>query len=191
MPASPPQDSPVPGSPSLDPRPGGRPGPVVVGVTDRQPAVVLDTAADFAARLGAPLILVAADPTHLPADPRSAADPEAPVVALDPDEQDDDARPRLRTLLEARVAALRADRDLDPAIRLLPGDPAEVLTAVAAAVGAQLIVVGTADRSFRAGVREFFEGSVATHLAHRQTVPVLVVPSPGVTAAADRPRTRA
>lgn len=191
MPASPSQQSPVPGSPSPDPRSGGRPGPVVVGVTDHQPAVVLDTAADLAARLGAPLILVAADPTHLPADPREAADPEAPVVALDPDEQDDDARPRLWTLLEERVAALRADRDLDPAIRLLAGDPAEALTAVAAAVGAQLIVVGTADRSFRAGVREFVEGSVATHLAHRQAVPVLVVPSPGVTAAADRPRARA
>ncbi|OMH23961.1 hypothetical protein BKD30_10085 [Tersicoccus phoenicis] len=154
-----------------------RPRPVVVGVTERQAAVVLDAAADFAIRLGAPLILVAADPTHLPVDPRRAADPDAPVTALDPDEQDDDARPRLRRFLEQRVAALRAERDLDPAIRLLPGDPAAALTAVAAAVGAQVIVVGTADRSFRAGVREFFEGSVATHLAHRQPVPVLVVPT--------------
>ncbi|GGC99060.1 hypothetical protein GCM10011512_27470 [Tersicoccus solisilvae] len=154
-----------------------RRGPVVVGVTDRQPGLVLETAADFAVRLGAPLILVAADPTHLPVDPRSVADPDAPVVALDPDEQDDDARPRLRALLEARVAALRADRGLDPALRLLPGDPADALAAVASAVDAQLIVVGTADRSFRAGVREFVEGSVATHLAHRQSVPVLVVPT--------------
>ncbi|MEH0111427.1 universal stress protein [Tersicoccus sp. MR15.9] len=175
----------MPASPR-SPSPGDR--AVVVGVTDHQPAAVLDTAADFAVRLGGPLILVAADPTHLPADPRTAADPDAPVVALDPDEQDDDARPRLRAALEERVAALRADRDLDPSIRLLPGDPADALAAVAQAVGAQLIVVGTADRSFRAGVREFFEGSVATHLAHRQPVPVLVVPSPDVPTARTRGR---
>jgi nucleotide-binding universal stress UspA family protein len=39
-----------------------------------------------------------------------------------------------------------------------------------------LIVVGTRHPGVRAGAREFFGGSVAVHLAHRQHRPVLVIP---------------
>jgi nucleotide-binding universal stress UspA family protein len=42
--------------------------------------------------------------------------------------------------------------------------------------GAHTIVVGTRKPGVRAGIAEFFAGSVAAHLTHRQPRPVLVVP---------------
>ena len=41
---------------------------------------------------------------------------------------------------------------------------------------ARYIVVGTREAGLRGSVREFFNGSVAVHLAHRQHRPVIVVP---------------
>jgi len=43
-------------------------------------------------------------------------------------------------------------------------------------VDARLLVVGTRKRGFGESIREFFTGSVAARLAHRQTRPILVVP---------------
>ena len=41
---------------------------------------------------------------------------------------------------------------------------------------ARLIVVGTRKRGIGESIREFFTGSVAARLAHRQPRPILVVP---------------
>ena len=43
-------------------------------------------------------------------------------------------------------------------------------------IDARLIVVGTRKRGFGESIREFFTGSVAARLAHRQHRPILVVP---------------
>jgi nucleotide-binding universal stress UspA family protein len=61
--------------------------------------------------------------------------------------------------------------------RSLVGDPASALKALADEVDAAVIVVGTRRRGFGETVREFFTGSVAARLAHRQHRPVLVVPT--------------
>jgi nucleotide-binding universal stress UspA family protein len=58
----------------------------------------------------------------------------------------------------------------------LVGDPALAIKHLAEQAQARLIVVGTRRRGFGESVREFFTGSVAARLAHRQSRPILVVP---------------
>jgi nucleotide-binding universal stress UspA family protein len=60
--------------------------------------------------------------------------------------------------------------------RYLAGRPDRALTHLARVVDAALIVVGTRAHGGGARMREFFEGSVAVHLAHHQHRPVLTVP---------------
>ena len=60
--------------------------------------------------------------------------------------------------------------------RQLVGDPALAIKQLATKLDAQLIVVGTRKRGIGESIREFFTGSVAARLAHRQHRPVLVVP---------------
>jgi nucleotide-binding universal stress UspA family protein len=43
-------------------------------------------------------------------------------------------------------------------------------------VDARLLVVGTRKRGIGESIREFFTGSVAARLAHRQQRPILVIP---------------
>jgi nucleotide-binding universal stress UspA family protein len=61
-------------------------------------------------------------------------------------------------------------------VHQLVGDPAIAMKQFADRIGAKLIVVGTRRRGFGESIREFFTGSVAARLAHRQTRPILVVP---------------
>lgn len=56
------------------------------------------------------------------------------------------------------------------------GDAASEIQELAKALNATLIVLGTRKRGLGESLREFFSGSVAARLAHRQSVPVLVVP---------------
>jgi len=60
--------------------------------------------------------------------------------------------------------------------RQLVGDPALAIKHLAGEVDAQLIVVGTRSRGIGESIREFFTGSVAARLSHRQSRPILVVP---------------
>ena len=61
-------------------------------------------------------------------------------------------------------------------VRQLVGDPAIAIKHLAEDVDAKLLVVGTRKRGIGESIREFFTGSVAARLAHRQHRPVLVVP---------------
>jgi nucleotide-binding universal stress UspA family protein len=62
-------------------------------------------------------------------------------------------------------------------VELLFGDPATELGRLGERLDAVMIVVGTREAGVgRAALGEFFGGSVAVHLAHRQHRPVLVVP---------------
>ncbi|MFV0285321.1 MAG: universal stress protein, partial [Demequina sp.] len=60
--------------------------------------------------------------------------------------------------------------------RALAGLPSQQLADVADEVDAVLIVVGTREPGLRGTLHEFFSGSVAAQLSHRQHRPVLVVP---------------
>jgi nucleotide-binding universal stress UspA family protein len=83
--------------------------------------------------------------------------------------------------LAAHIDDVLTDTGVEWTGRELAGDPAHAMGRLAEIVHARMIVVGTRDATFRGGLREFFQGSVATHLAHRQHRPVLVVPLSPVT----------
>ncbi len=80
--------------------------------------------------------------------------------------------------MQATAEARFAGTDLSWEVTSLVGDPASALSGLADTLDAPLIVVGTRRRGLGESVREFFTGSVAARLTHRQQRPVLVVPAP-------------
>jgi nucleotide-binding universal stress UspA family protein len=80
------------------------------------------------------------------------------------------------TQITDETAAALEGCEVDWTLRQLVGDPALAIKQLAEQVNARLIVVGTRKRGLGESIREFFTGSVAVRLAHRQTRPVLVVP---------------
>ena len=154
---------------------------VIVGVMPGQPDIVVTQAALFASRFGAELICAFVDASHYvvsvgidgtimsqPIDPDS---PEFRDSVFDPE-------------LEDHLGVLLADAGIPWSTRLLAGEPGRALAALAGHMEALMIVVGTREATFRGGVREFFNGSVAVHLTHRQHRPVVVIPL-GPTESAD------
>lgn len=171
---------------------------LVVGVVRHQPDAVVREAARFAARLGADLVCASVDTgryivqehpdgtiTSAPVDPdlpelgEAVFDPEiearlrellgSPDDETEADDTDDDTT-------SAHSAAGRTTPHVSWSTRALAGDPAHALARLADALDADAIVVGTRDTGIRAGIQEFFSGSVAVHLAHRQHRPVIVIP---------------
>ncbi|KQV06160.1 universal stress protein [Leifsonia sp. Root112D2] len=162
---------------------------LVVGVVRHQPDAVVLEAARFAARLGADLVCASVDVgryivqehpdgtvTSAPVDPDL---PEFGEAVFDPEFE-----ARLRELLgrpaDDTGTADSTEDGTPPRVswstRALVGDPAHALGRLADALDAEAIVVGTRDTGIRAGIQEFFSGSVAVHLAHRQHRPVIVIP---------------
>lgn len=146
-------------------------GCVIVGVVPQQPARVVREAARYAGLLGAPLVVASVDVTRFV----TAEDPDgvlhtAPVdVAITSGDEDlADIEAAVRTALDG-VA-------VEWTLRQLVGDPAMAIKQLAERTNAKLIVIGTRRRGFGESVREFFTGSVAARLAHRQHRPILVVP---------------
>jgi nucleotide-binding universal stress UspA family protein len=78
--------------------------------------------------------------------------------------------------LESDIRATMNGRGVPYTLRQLAGDPAWALARLADEMDARYIVVGTREAGLRGSLREFFNGSVAVHLAHRQHRPVIVVP---------------
>lgn len=157
----------------------GHPAPViVVGVEPRLADAVLREAAHIAHDLGCELICAFVDPGAYPVERRP--DGSTRALPIDPDlpELDEDEFDREYA---ARVESTLAGRGVSWSLRALAGDPARALGKLADEVNARMIVVGTHEPGFRAGVREFFHTSVAVHLAHRQHRPVLVIPLAPVT----------
>lgn len=175
---------------------------LVVGVVRHQPDAVVREAARFAARLGADLVCATVDVgryivqehadgtvTSAPVDPdlpelgESVFDPEIEARLREllgsPDDrtEDDDTadNPADGTETAASTGDGTAAR-VSWSTRALAGDPARALGRLADALDAEAIVVGTRDTGIRAGIQEFFSGSVAVHLAHRQHRPVIVIP---------------
>jgi nucleotide-binding universal stress UspA family protein len=153
-------------------------GVILVGVQPGMPDAVLVEAARLARDLGADLVCAHVDlerytiGEHLDGSVVSRSiDPDLP----DEGEMDFDAD------LAARIDGLLAGSGVAWTGRALAGDPGHALGRLADAVDARYIVVGTRDATVRETLREFFQGSVASHLAHRQHRPVLVVPLHPVT----------
>lgn len=141
---------------------------VVVGVEVGQAPAILQQAAVFAARFDARLLCAYADRSAT----MMAASAYGPIFAVEPDPPAPVFPPELR---EQIAAILPADLDWDTA--LLDGPPADALASLADTHDAALIVVGTRQATMRGAVGEFFNGSVAVQLTHRQHRPVLVIPA--------------
>jgi nucleotide-binding universal stress UspA family protein len=146
---------------------------IVVGVSPGQPDSVVEQAAFFASHFGAELVCAYADTGRYTVEERPDGtvrsmpiDPDLPVPSESafPAELQD----RLSTILGTRGTAWST--------RVLAGDPANALGHLAETLDALMIVIGTRRASMRGSVQEFFNGSVAVHLAHRQHRPVVVIP---------------
>ena len=147
------------------------PGRILVGVNHGQSDVVLQQAVRFARALSAELICAHVDVGRYVVEER----PDGTVVSrpLDPDLpelSDSDFDPALAEHIRSVVG------DVAVTFRELAGDRAYALTRLADICGVEVIVVGSRRRGVRSGIKEFFGGSVAAQLAHRQHRPVVVVP---------------
>ena len=146
---------------------------VIVGVVPGQPDAVVSQAAMFANHFNAVLVCASVDARRYMVE--GQADGSVTSLPFDPDlpdlrEEDFDAdlRDHLGTILDARGVTWST--------RALAGDPARALGHLADTLGAVMIVVGTKEATVRGSIKEFFNGSVAVHLAHHQHRPVVVIP---------------
>ncbi len=156
-------------------------GPVILGATPDLPARVWEEAARYAALFGRPLVVASVDVTRFVtyADPDGVAH-SAPI--------DLNIATGERMLEDVRAAAeAHLPAGTDWIVESLVGDPAMAIKDLADQRDAVLLVVGTRRRGFGETLREFFTGSVAARLAHRQHRPVLVVPLEEPLADADDP----
>lgn len=147
-------------------------GAVIAGVVAGQPPRVVKEAARLASAFGVPLLLVNVDVTRFVAydDPDGAMSTAAIDLAAIGREEEVER-------ITAEVDAALDGCDVDRSLRWLVGDPALAMKKLADDVRARMIVVGTRKQGIGESIREFFTGSVAVRLAHRQSRPVLVVPT--------------
>jgi nucleotide-binding universal stress UspA family protein len=147
-------------------------GYVVVGVVPSTAERVVTTAVDLAARFGTGLACVSVEPDRM----AFAEGIDGTVLSYPLDPQSWAAELEFDPALEARLRPIAEARGVDLVATCLTGEPAHVLGALADRVDAPLVVVGSREAGLRGSVREFFAGSVALHLSHRQHRPVVVVP---------------
>ena len=146
-------------------------GAVIVGVVPGEPPRVAREAARYAKAFGAPLLVVTVDVTRFVA----YEDPDGFVQTASADLNAAGREHEVAQITDETTQALDGC-GVDWTLRQLVGDPALAIKKLADEVKARLIVVGTRKRGLGESIREFFTGSVAVRLAHRQTRPVLVVP---------------
>lgn len=144
---------------------------VVVGIADGQSDAVVLVAAEFAERFGADLVCAVVDEAHYTAVDRSG---RPVVIPIDPDAVDDIEVDRVR--IEGRLHDVLDHRPVGWSVRFMTGEPSAAIAVAASDVDALMIVIGTRRRTIARSLREFFAGSIAAHLAHRQARPIVVVP---------------
>ena len=144
---------------------------VIVGMQVDQDRHVIDEDVRYARLLSAPLVVAHVDVTRFV----TYEDPDGYVHSA-PIDINFDAGAAEFEAVEATAARLLAGTDITWTARQLVGDPALAIKQLANKLDAQLIVVGTRKRGIGESIREFFTGSVAARLAHRQHRSILVVP---------------
>lgn len=146
-------------------------GAVIIGLVPDSPARVMHEAALNARLRGVSVIVVHVDVTRFV----TFDDPDGYANSA-PADIDVAARARESEFVQGLAATQLQDAGVSWSFQQLVGDPALAIKELADTVDASLIVVGTRDRGIGESIREFFTGSVAARLAHRQCRPVLVVP---------------
>lgn len=146
---------------------------IVVGVVPNQSERVLTEAVRFAKRFGAELLVVNVDPARYPV----GVAPDGSIVsALATVDVSDYRTETFDEELRASVAQVLDPSGVPWSTFALVGDPVRAIAGVAKHREAELIIVGTRPPTVRAAIAEFFAGSVAAGLAHRQSCPIVVVP---------------
>ncbi|MBD2764432.1 universal stress protein [Kocuria sp. cx-455] len=157
---------------------------VVVGVAPRGLAGVLTTAAGFAEHFGAELVCVSVDASRYTV--RHEPDGRVVSMPIDSDLADEGVE-EFNPELRAAIARALDRQSVSWSVRALAGGPAQEIARLADELDAAMIVVGTRDPGIRGSLHEFFNGSVAVQLAHRQHRPVVVVPLHAVSAGGELP----
>jgi nucleotide-binding universal stress UspA family protein len=149
-------------------------GYVVLGVTAHQPLHVLRQATRFARHFDAALVCahVAIDYSVVIEHPDGSVESRP----IDPDGPDW-ATAVFDQHLADRIRAVAGEEQVQPEFRELAGEIGHALGRLAEVLNAEMIVVGSRRGGMRASVQEFFGGSVAVHLAHRQPRPLVVIPA--------------
>lgn len=144
---------------------------VIVAMQPDQAPHVLAEGMRYAQLLGVPIVVVHVDVTRFV----TYEDPDGYVHSAPIDLHLDAGVAEFEKVQAVATQTLR-DSKLTWTARQLVGDPAIAIKQLANKLDAQLIVVGTRKRGIGESIREFFTGSVAARLAHRQHRSVLVVP---------------
>ncbi|MFS0866127.1 universal stress protein [Microbacterium sp. 179-B 1A2 NHS] len=145
--------------------------PVIAGIVPGQSPRVLREAALYARLHRATLVVASVDITRFV----TYEDPDG-YVHTAPVNLDVVPSEALTAQLQDEAARALSGIDVPWTFEMLVGDPALALRDYADSTDARLIVVGTRKRGIGDSIREFFTGSVAARLAHRQHRPILVVP---------------
>lgn len=145
--------------------------PVLVGVTPDHLEHVLAEAGRLAAAFGTTLLVAHVDVTRFVKN----EDPDGYVPTF-PSEVDTTLSSKQLDAVKATAEQVLGSTGARWTVVQPFGDPATALSQVAEQTNARLIVVGTRKRGIGEGIREFFTGSVAARLTHRQSRPVVVVP---------------
>lgn len=157
---------------------------VVLGYVPGQRDTVLEQAAEFALRLNAELVCAVVDEGRYVVE--ELPDGTVRSMPIDPDSMNDD-QGELDGRVRDHIDQVLAGRGVRWRVLALAGEPAAALAHLADAVDAVMIVVGTRSLHARRSMRDFFGGSNAVRLAHRQHRPVLVIPLNPVAHDADLP----
>jgi nucleotide-binding universal stress UspA family protein len=138
-----------------------------------QPDRVVRAAARFARRFDARLVCAHVDPgAFVVAEHPNGSVESRPV---DPDAlawSDGVFDP----VLAERIASSVRVESVTAEFRELAGDIAHALGRLAEVLDAEMIVVGSRRGGIRSSIHEFFGGSIAVHLAHRQPRPLVIIP---------------
>ena len=144
---------------------------IVVGVHPTQPDLVIRHAAKLSKKIGARLLITCVDTGHMTMF--EGADGTLMSMPLDADVEEPTPFPEE---LQDHLTELTEPFGIDVEFRRPLGEPSIAIAELAESEHAYMIVVGTRRPGFKAGLAEFFGGSVAAHLTHRQPRPVIVIP---------------
>ena len=146
---------------------------IVVGVTPHQPVAVLREAVRLARQFKAVLVCANVEAgSYVVAEHPDGSVESRPI---DPDQPDWNTAV-FNGGLAHRIREVADKEGVRVEFRELAGDVAHALGRLAEVLDAEMIIVGSRRGGLRSTMHDFFGGSVAAHLAHRQPRPVVVVP---------------
>jgi nucleotide-binding universal stress UspA family protein len=153
-----------------------RSGPVVMGIAAGTPDRVIEEAVELARDLSTELACVYVDETRVPVGEA----PDGTVVTAPISAGGTNTALEVDTIagseVTSHVGVLARKARVTLTFHVLAGDPVTALARFAVDHRARLIVVGTRRPGVRASLEVLVAGPVASRLARRQTVPVVVVP---------------